>query len=276
LRNSTSRHRGETRIRGFVLKLLIAAAVAYCAIVGILFAAQRYMLFPGAVGGPVAAGHWGDLVELRTGDGETLAALHLEAPSGRPTILLLHGNADRADRYGFLADLLAARRIGLLAVSYRGYPGSTGRPDEAGLIADGEAGFDWLAARSNGPVVLLGRSLGSGVAVGVAATRRVAGLVLVSAYDSVLAVAQETYFFVPVAPFLKDPFRSDQRIASVKAPILFIHGRRDTLIPLSHGERLFVAAPGPKTMVVLEEAGHNDIWSEPALEALIAFAERAK
>ena len=115
--------------------------------------------------------------------------------------------------------------IGLLAISYRGYPGSTGSPSEYGLLTDGLAAFDWLSAQGSGGIVLLGQSLGSGVAVNTAAQRPATGVILVSAYLSVLSVAQAQYPFLPVAPLIKDPFRSDLRIAGVGQPKLFIHGR---------------------------------------------------
>lgn len=240
-----------------------------------MYVSQRALLYPGATGGDAGPARWGDAVTVETADGERLHALYAPAPPGRPTLLFLPGNADRIDRYGFLADALAERGIGLLALSFRGYPGSTGRPSEDGLLIDGLAAHDWLAARMDGPIVPLGQSLGSGVAVHIAAERPVAALVLVSAFDSVLAVAQGAYFFLPVAPLIKDPFRSDLRIARAGQPKLFVHGRRDTIIPLARGEALFAAAPEPKRMVVLDGYGHNDIWGDRLVEEIAAFTEEA-
>ena len=238
-----------------------------------LYFAQRALLYPGATGVPVSANHWGQAEEIVTADGERLLALHSPAHDGHATVLFFHGNADRVDRYEFLARGLAERGTGLLALSYRGYPGSTGTPSETGLVADGIAAHDWLVSRSNGPVILLGQSLGSGVAVAVAAQRPPAGLALISAYDSVLALARTAYVFLPVARFLKDPFRSDLLIGGIDAPKLFIHGQRDTLVPVAHGEALFVAASEPKRMLILEEAGHNDIWSERVLSEIAGFVD---
>lgn len=251
----------------------MALAVAYAGLMVVLFFAQRALLYPGATGDPVSANHWGQAEEIATADGERLLALHSPAREVHPTVLYFHGNADRVDRYEFLAHSFAERGIGLLALSYRGYPGSTGTPTETGLIADGIAAHDWLVSRSGGPVILLGQSLGSGVAVAVAAQRRVAGLVLISAYDSVLELARRTYFFLPVARFLKDPFRSDLRIGGIDAPKLFIHGRLDTLVPVARGEALFDAASEPKRMLILDDAGHNDIWSERVIREIADFVD---
>lgn len=253
-----------------LLSALLVAALAYGGLVALVYVSQRALLYPGATGGPAGPG-WGEAVIIETPDGERLHALHAPAAAGRPTLLFFHGNADRIDRYGFLAAGLSARGIGLLAVSYRGYPGSSGRPDEDGLLADGLAAFDWLAARTQAGIVPFGQSLGSGVAVHVAAQRPAEAVVLVSAYDSILAVARRAYFFLPVTPLIKDTFRSDLRVANAAQPKLFVHGRRDTIIPLAHGEALFRAAPEPKRMIVLDRAGHNDIWSEALIEAIVAF-----
>lgn len=256
-----------------LLNLLLTVAIGYGVLGAMVYLTQRSMLYPGASGGPLPAADWGERVSIATPDGEQLVALHAPAPSGRPTILFLHGNADRIDRYGFLARGLAERGVGLLALSYRGYPGSTGAPSEAGLLADGLAAYDWLAARTEAGVAVLGQSLGSGVGVHVAAERPAAALVLVSAYDSVLAVARRLYFFLPVAPLIRDRFRSDLRIARATQPKLFVHGRRDSVIALSHGESLYAAAPEPKRMLVLDAAGHNDIWSNELIAEIVGFVE---
>jgi fermentation-respiration switch protein FrsA (DUF1100 family) len=171
----------------------------------------------------------------------------------------------------FLAEALAARGIGLLAISYRGYPGSTGSPSEAGLLADGLAAFDWLSAQGGGGIVLLGQSLGSGVAVSTAAQRPATGVILISPYLSVLSVAEAEYPFLPVALLIRDPFRSDLSIVGVKQPKLFIHGRRDDIIPLSSGEALYRIAPEPKRMLIDDASGHNDIWTDSLTGEVVRF-----
>ena len=254
-----------------MLALLLIAALAYGGLVVLMYASQRALLYPGASGGPAQPAGWGEAVTVATPDGEQLHALYAPAPEGRPTILFFHGNADRVAGYGFLADDLQEHGIGLLALSYRGFPGSSGRPSEDGLLTDGLAAYDWLAQHSSGPVVPLGQSLGSAVAVHVAAERPATALVLISAFDSVLAVAKRSYFFLPVVPLIKDPFRSDIRIARVEQPKLFLHGTRDTVIPIAHGKALFAAAPEPKRMIVLEGFGHNDVWTDEMIGRIISF-----
>jgi fermentation-respiration switch protein FrsA (DUF1100 family) len=247
---------------------LLIALGAYAALVAFMYFSQRSILFPGAGSEPPTDPEWGEAVAISTPDGETLHALHSEAAPGKPSVLFFPGNADRIGNYAFFAEELAARGIGLLAISYRGYPGSTGSPSESGLLTDGLAAFDWLSAQGNGDVVLLGQSLGSGVAVNAAAERPATGVILLSAYLSVLSVAQTQYPFLPVAALIKDAFRSDLSIAGVKQPKLFIHGRRDTVIPLSSGEALYRIAPEPKRMLIYDASGHNDIWEGLTAEIL--------
>ena len=171
-----------------ILKTLpIVAVIAYALVVALMYFAQRTLLYPGAskaADPSPATAAWGAHAAIATPDGETLAALYFPSSKGRPTVLLFPGNGDNIVNYGFLADLLSERGYGLLAVSYRGYPGSTGSPTETGLLADGLAAFDWLSTRDRAsPIVILGRSLGTGVAVNTAAERDAAAIVLISAYQ---------------------------------------------------------------------------------------------
>jgi fermentation-respiration switch protein FrsA (DUF1100 family) len=237
-----------------------------------MYVSQRSILFPGAGSALPAGSEWGKAVAITTPDGETLHALHSEALPGKPSLLFFPGNADWIGNYGFLAEALASRGIGLLAISYRGYPGSTGSPSESGLLADGLAAFDWLSAQG-GPIVLLSQSLGSGVAVNTAAERPATGVILISPYLSVQSVAEAEYPFLPVALLIRDPFRSDLGIVGVKQPKLFIHGRHDDIIPLSSGEALYRIAPEPKRMLIDDASGHNDIWTDETTAEVVRFAE---
>ncbi|MDR9807892.1 alpha/beta hydrolase [Rhizobium hidalgonense] len=258
----------------YLLILPLMAAIAYMAVVALVYFSQRALLYPGA-GATAAADHpsWGESVHVKTPDGEMLQGLYLKGDSDKPCLLLFFGNGDRVDNYAFLAQALAARRIGLLAISYRGYPGSTGSPSEQGLLTDGIAAYDWLSAHTGSKIVVLGRSLGTGVAVNTAAKRPAAGVILVSPYLSVLSVAQARYPFLPAQILLKDPFRSDLNIGEVRQPKLFLHGRLDDSIPLSSGQALYEIAPEPKRMVIYDGAGHNDIFNDGTVGDVIRFVE---
>lgn len=264
-------------ITRLLLILPLTAILAYLALIGLVYLSQRSLLYPGA-STSVAPQRpsWGENVNIGTPDGETLHGLYSQGERDKPCLLLFFGNGDQVANYGFLAQALAARGIGLLAISYRGYPGSTGSPSEEGLLTDGIAAFDWLSPRPNSGIVVLGRSLGSGIAVNTAATRPATGVILVSPYLSVLSVAEARFPFLPVALLIKDPFRSDLRITEAKQPKLFIHGRLDDSIPISSGEALYRLAPEPKQMLIDEGSGHNDIWNDNTLSDVIRFVETLK
>jgi fermentation-respiration switch protein FrsA (DUF1100 family) len=257
--------------------LIVASAVAalYAALVGALYTGQRQLLYPGfgarLTAQPPDLPGFGDLT-LTTADGERLVAWYKPADPGRATVLYFHGNGGtlvgRRDR---------ARRLGLdgrgvLLVSYRGYSGSTGSPTEEGLRMDARAAYDWLAARVPPTlIVLYGESLGSGVAVRLAADRSVGGLILDAPFTSITDVARTRYWFAPVDGLLLDQYRSIDAIKAVKAPLLVMHGDRDGVVPIGLGERLFAAAPGPKRFVRLPGVDHVGVLEHGGLEPVRAF-----
>ncbi|MEJ2433943.1 MAG: alpha/beta hydrolase, partial [Pseudolabrys sp.] len=114
-------------------------------------------------------------------------------------------------------------------------------------------------------------AVGSGVAVALAAQRKLAGVILVTPYDSLMAVAQRHYPWLPVRWLIKDAWRSDQRIAKVKAPILVRHGTGDRVVPIRFGERLFKLAPEPKRFLRVSGAGHVDLDEDGTVGAVRQF-----
>jgi fermentation-respiration switch protein FrsA (DUF1100 family) len=155
---------------------------------------------------------------------------------------------------------LIAGGAGLIALSYRGYMGSSGSPTEAGLLRDAEAAYRFAADRYPPErIALWGHSLGSGVAVALAATRAVARVILEAPFTSTADVAQRMFPIVPVRWLMRDQFRSDQRVGAVTAPILMLHGARDLVVPIAQGERLFALANEPKRFVRYEAGGHDDL-----------------
>ena len=154
---------------------------------------------------------------------------------------------------------------GWLLIDYRGYGASGGAPSQSALVADALRWHDYarqtLRARE---IFVFGRSLGSGVAVQVAAARPVSGVILVSPFDSLTEVARHYYPYLPVAWMLKHPFDSAGRARTLRAPLLCLVAERDEVIPLVHSQRLFEAWSGPKRWVELSNAGHNNTDDAPA------------
>lgn len=250
-----------------VLKwLLIVVSIGYVGGLAVLYLAQRSFLFPipraertapAAAGFPQTEEHL-----LTTADGEKVIAWHLPAKPGHPVILYFHGNGDfLAGFFGRFRSLIADG-TGIVALSYRGYAGSSGSPSEQGLLRDAAAAYAFTSARySADRIVLWGFSLGSGVAVALAAEQPVVKVILEAPYASIAEVAASAFPIFPVRLMMRDPFHSDRRIARVKAPLLFLHGARDPTIPLASGERLFALAHEPKQFVRFPEGGHNDLDS---------------
>ncbi|MGH7378363.1 MAG: alpha/beta hydrolase, partial [Candidatus Methylomirabilales bacterium] len=166
----------------------------------------------------------------------------------------------------------ALRRTGagVLLLDYRGYGGSGGAPTEEGLYRDGEAAAAWVEAQGLGPLVYVGESLGTGVAVEVALRRPPAALVLQSPFTSLTDVAARHYPYLPVRLLLKDRYESLEKIARVSCPVLVIHGDRDSIIPIAQGRKLFEAVPGRKAFLEVPGGDHND----PLWDLLPGYAER--
>jgi uncharacterized protein len=254
---------------------LTFALVFYGGFVALLYVTQRslqyfpesYRTAPAAAGLPEA-----EEVVVDTADGERVLLWHLPPRGDKPVILYLHGNGGalrhRVDRFR----ALTADGTGLIALSYRGYSGSTGRPTEAGLLEDAAAAYAFAAARYPPErIALWGESLGSGVAVALAAEKPVARVVLEAGFSSAADIGAGVYWYVPVRLLMKDQFRSDLRIGKVTAPVLMLHGDRDNIIPIALGERLYALINAPKRFVRFPGGGHENLGLYGAIEAARQF-----
>jgi uncharacterized protein len=187
-------------------------------------------------------------------------------------VVYLHGNGGalryRAERF----QKLTGDGVGLVAVEYRGYGGSTGSPSERGLIADGEAAYAFAAAHYPAPqIVLWGESLGTGVAVALAAKHPVGRVILEAPFTSAEAVAAERYWYMPVRLLMSDQYRSDSLIGKITAPVLILHGVKDETVPFAMGQRMFALANQPKHIVRFLDGGHDDLDKNGALVAVGRF-----
>lgn len=246
----------------------ILVSVALSAVM--LTSLVRSMIFPAAqtpFPEPRAGEGW-SVARYETTDGVRLAGASFPAPSSdAPVLLYFHGNAEAAAHNLLLADDLRARGFGVFLAEYRGYGGLPGSPSEEGLYADGEAALSELARLGIPPsrVVLVGRSLGSGVAVELATRHRVAAVVLVSAYTSLVDMGR--IVAGPLAPFVvRDRFDSLSKVGHVGAPLVLLHGSLDDVVPVAMGRRLAAARPDAR-WVEVAGTSHNEF---PGLAALVA------
>jgi pimeloyl-ACP methyl ester carboxylesterase len=156
---------------------------------------------------------------------------------------------------------------------YRGYGGSSGKPTEEALHSDARALYEMVHAR-HPDVIVVGRSLGSGVAVQLAATRQVTRLVLITPFDSIVNLASRQFPFVPVDLLLRDRFESWRYAPQVTAPTLIIAAANDEVVPRESTLALFNAfGPGVATMTTISGAGHNSISSSPGYMATVRGQE---
>lgn len=205
---------------------------------------------------------------IQAKDGTKLQAWH--AGAGGPLVIYFGGNAEEAS--WMLEELGNAPGASWLITSYRGYGLSEGAPGEAALVLDALAWFDYAMALQGSDAkrtFVFGRSLGSGVAVALAAARPVAGVILATPYDSLAAVAKRYYWYLPVDLLLKHRFDSIARAPTLQQPLLCLIAERDEVIPPEHAERLYAAWGGAKEKVVLAGAGHNGTDDDPAFWAAI-------
>jgi fermentation-respiration switch protein FrsA (DUF1100 family) len=205
--------------------------------------------------------------------GAELHAWFLPRPSARGTLLFFHGNAGNISHRVEKAGLL--RRLGLqvLLLDYRGYGHSTGRPSEEGTYRDARAAWSALRSRSDvdpSRIVCFGESLGGAVAIDLATEEPCRALIIESSFTSMRDVAADIVHFTPLARLIATRYDSLSKLPRVHAPVLFLHGTRDDLVPFHHSERLFAAANPPKELFAIEGAGHND----PFVVARRAWMER--
>lgn len=261
--------------------VLGGVAAVYIALLILLFVAQRSILYVPDTRAPslAEAGLQGvmDAVETRSVDGLPLLAWYRQAPSdGAPMLVYFHGNAGhighRADRLGPYVDA----GFGVLLVEYRGYGGNPGRPTEEGLYADARAALDFLERQDVAPdrMVFYGESLGTAVAVQMAAERGCAATVLEAPFTSIAAVAQSRYWMFPVRRLVRDKFDSLTKIGDLRCPLFVMHGDRDGVVPIRYGRELFAAAREPKESKWFAEGTHTNFDELGGPAAVLDFLRR--
>lgn len=261
--------------------LTVTAAVLLITV----FVLQRRLIYlpSGQLLSPVAAGvPAAEPVTVTTADGLALDAWYVPA-RGRPAggVVVFHGNAGNRTHRGPLAAALRDAGLATLLLDYRGYGGNQGRPTQDGLLTDARAAVIALARRSgldDDQIVYFGESLGAAVAVGLAAERPPAALLLRSPFPSLTAVGRRAYPWLPVGVLLRDRYPASEWIATYDGPTLVVIGADDTLVPPTLSRELVEAASGPVDVAVVAGAGHNDralLDGDQMLDAIASFlAER--
>jgi uncharacterized protein len=229
---------------------------------------------------PEAVGLRHEEIGFEAGDGIRLGGWWI--PAGRQPatahVLLCHGNAGNIGDRVLHAKLLADAGLDVFLFDYRGYGRSEGVPGEEGTYRDTRAARGALlrqAAVDPGRVVYLGESIGGALALALALEAPPLGLVLQSAFTSVRDMGRLHYPFIPPA-MVPDAYPNLRRIAQLRSPLLVIHGDRDDIVPVAHGQVLFDAAPPPKRLEIVRGAGHNDLLDAMGASYGTTIAEWAR
>jgi uncharacterized protein len=265
-----------------MLKTLLLIACGVYALIGaaMYFGQRKLMYHPDSTHTEPSAEGLNNVAEhvLAAPDGEKVIAWYGKAQPGQPTILYFHGNAGSlASRSERIRKYLARGR-GMFMMTYRGFAGSSGAPSEAANVADAKRAYDALLKEGVAPddIIIYGESIGSGVAVQVAAEKKAAGLILDAPYTAMVDLASGQYPWLPVRLLLKDRYESRSYIASIKCPLLIIHGEKDSIIPVAMGRAMFALAAEPKEIVTFPEAGHADHYMFGSYEAINAWIDKVR
>lgn len=236
---------------------LVTAGVSIAALVILIMMFEEKLIYfptPGGVGPSP-----GEDVLLTAADGVRIHGWYLPHPQAKATILHLHGNAGNLEHRRDLVRELQALGANVLAIDYRGYGKSEGKPGEAGLYADARAAYDWLLTKTSADrIVLHGESLGGGPACELASTLPCGGLILQSAFTSAPDMAPRV---MPLFPkfLVRTQFDNLSKVPKIACRKLFLHSRADEIVPFDMGERLFAAAAEPKESTWFTGVGHNEM-----------------
>ncbi|HEX8636825.1 MAG TPA: alpha/beta hydrolase [Pyrinomonadaceae bacterium] len=199
-----------------------------------------------------------EIIKLTTANGERISARFFQNPAAEHTILFSHGNAEDLGTAAFFLEELRKAGFAVFAYDYRGYGTSEGKPSEENAYQDAQAAYTYLTDEFKIPpekIIAHGRSLGGAVALDLATRKKCGGLIVESSFVSAFRVVTK----YPIFPF--DKFQNLQKISRVKCPVLFIHGKKDSLIPFWHAEQLFNKANEPKFSLWFNDGEHNNIYS---------------
>ena len=263
--------------RRLLIALLALIVLGYAGIVAYMYLNQRALQY--SARGDVFSltdTRLAGATEVAIGEADGLVNGWYQPPrAGMPVILYYKGNSGSFSEEHERYEQFVAEGYGFLAFDYRGFPASPGTISEANILADALAAFDWLDAETDAPILIWGRSLGSGPATYVASQREAAALLLETPFLSAVGVAAERYPILPVSLVMQDQFRNDLWIRDVDEKVMVAHGTADRTISVSNGERLHALAPNPDQLWIVEGADHSDLWEADIWTEAKAFFEKA-
>lgn len=268
------------RLARLTLRGLQVATIAYCLVLLLLLYLENMLVYPAP---RFPDGDWQatwlehEDVYFNSADGTRLHGWYVEHAKPHAVILYCHGNGTHvADLAEFLRQMRDEFQVSIFAFDYRGYGRSAGQPAEKGILEDAEAAQEWLAKRAGldkKDIVLMGRSLGGGIAIHLAATNGARGVILQNTFTSLHEAAAANYPWAPIRLLMKNRYDSLSWLSRYSGPLFVSHGTADRIIPFTHGQKLFAAATGPKEFFEIAGGDHNDAEPEHYLPALRKFLD---
>lgn len=234
---------------------------------------NRFIFYPDDTAASLPDGAVAEQITIGTDDGEELVAFYAKAEDNCPTIVSYHGNAQHLNHLAGITDLYGGNGVGFLSVAYRGYSGSTGKPDVPGIRSDGRAAYDYLIEQgiSADSIVIRGFSLGSYVAISVASERDAKAVVLGAPFESGTRMGKDQIPYLPIGLFAGNIMRSDKLAPKVDEPVLIIHGADDTVISADHSADLAPNFPNLAQRIVVPGKDHNDLQDTEYELQVISF-----
>ena len=267
----------NTWIKRGAIGALVVVALLYVAALGVLFVFQRDLQYDrsGRMFELSETKLNAELVAIPNLDGSSVTGWYEPPSAGKPLILYFRGNAQSFSREHERYEAFVEDGYGFLAFDYRGFPGSPGELTQEHVLADSLAAFDWARAKGY-PIVLWGRSLGSGPSTYVASLREADALLLETPFLSAVAVAADRYGFLPVGLLLSDKYPVDTWIKDVTEPVYVAHGTADTTIGVQHGRGVYDLAPNKDELWIEPGAGHGDLWARGIWDRAKVFFSRSE
>lgn len=265
------------RARRWLTVGLLGLVGLYVVGVGALYLFQRDLLFIGATQPnslPSVPIGYRD-VRMTAADGTPLRAWFMPPAPGKPVVLFFHGNGDTIEGSSVAISAFTERGYGALLPEFRGYGGMPGRPSEAAVIDDARVAHRWLAGQGVTDVqtILVGYSLGTGVATQLATEMRPRAMILFAAYASIDRVAGARFWFVPVHWLLTEHFDSASKLSKVAASVLLLHGTADRTVPYDNLAVLRRARPDAD-VITLPNVGHDLVFQRPVVAQAVDWLEK--
>jgi alpha-beta hydrolase superfamily lysophospholipase len=263
-------------MRKLLKRLLCLLVITYFAFLTWLYFNQQALLyFPDKEIKDISSYNLNNTQEvfLQSEDGVKIQTWYHPASEGKPMVVWFHGNSYNISYKAHYFRKLLDMGYGIIAPSWRGFGKSEGAPSKEGIFKDARAAVNYLKQMGykTEDTILIGESLGSGVATKIATENKFKGLMLITPYTSVADRAQEIYWYLPVKPMVTDDFNCIDNIENINTSLLIVHGTNDYTIPHQHSEKLIARAHEPKKLVLYDGKAHSNLDAKKIFKEMDNF-----